>query len=388
MNAIRPLFLARHFWPRMDGATRTVADLAAELAARGHDVTVLTVLDHPQWPTTIQCRGASVERLPQPRPGRWGRFLHARRVARWLRENADRYNLIHVSDLRDDAETALWAVGRRVPVVLRHENTGPQGDCLWQNESSVGGRIKKRCMAAAALVGPSSLACDELKAAGYPRSRIHHIPRGVAQRPRRSAHAKRLARAALAESNAALDLPLWAPLAVYVGRLEASKRLDQLVAAWRAVADRWPHARLWLAGEGPERAALLRQIEARQLSDRVSLVGMFDQIDVLLDAADLFVSPSPDGDLPMALLEAMAAGLPVVARDTRGNREAVVEGQTGLLVPPGDAQGLAQAMFRLIHQPDLAAELGDAARQRVHEHFPLAKMIEDHITLFEKLIAG
>ncbi|MCX7424258.1 MAG: glycosyltransferase family 4 protein [Planctomycetia bacterium] len=387
MSPIRPVFLARRFWPRMDGAARTVADLAAELAARGAEPTVLTVLEHPAWPASIRCRGVSVKRFAKPL-GRLGEFRYERELARWLRENADRYDLLYVSGLKHDAYAAVSAVGGRVPVVLRAEKAGRHGDCLWQLDARCGRRIKRCCLKASALVGPSRQTHAELVAAGYPRPRIHHIPHGVSPRPKRNHRTKRLARAALAESRSALDLPNWAPLAIYTGRLHRAKDLAQLVAAWRPIADRWPNAQLWLAGDGPDRAALLEQIEARHLTGRVALVGTFDCVDVLLDAADLFVHPSPDEDMSVSILEAMAAGLPIVACDIPGNRDLVSDGCEGLLTPPGDAAALSAAIGRLLDQPELAVQLGAAAQDRAGRDFPLAKSVDAHITLFEELLAG
>jgi glycosyltransferase involved in cell wall biosynthesis len=388
VSVIRPVFLARRFWPRMDGAARTLADLAAELNAHGGEATVLTVLEHPHWPAPIQCRGVSVARLPKPSPGRLGEFCYARRVARWLRDHADRYNLVYVSGLKRDARTAIAAVGRRVPVVLRDERAGWNGDCLWQLEARGGWGIRNSCMKAAALVAPSRQTHQELLVAGFPKNRIHHIPHGVPPRARRTSQTKRIARAMLAESHPALDVPAWTPLAVYTGQLHREKNLASLVAAWRKVVDRWPDARLWLAGEGPERTSLLEQIEARRLSGRIFLVGMFDHVDTLLDAADVFVLPSPEEDMSVSLLEAMAAGLPVVACDTPGNRDVATDGRHGILTPPGDAAALAAALLRLIGQPELAADLGAAAQDHVNEHFPLAKTVDTHITLFETLLGG
>ena len=387
MSLIRPVFLTRRFWPRMDGAARTVADLAAELSAHGAGATVLTVLEHPAWPASIRCRGVSVRRFAKPE-GRLGEFRYERGLARWLRENADRYNLVYVSGLKQDAYAAMSAVGGRVPVVLRAEKAGRRGDCLWQLDARCGRRIKQRCLKAAALVGPSRQTHAELVAAGYPRPRIHYIPHGACPRPKRDHRTKRLARAALAESRAALDLPNWAPLAIYTGRLHRAKGLAHLVAAWRPIADRWPSAQLWLAGDGPDRVALAEQIEARHLSGRVALVGAFDHVDVLLDAADLFVLPSPDEDMSVSLLEAMAAGLPVVACDVPGNRDLVSDGREGLLTPPGDAAVLSAAIARLLNGPGLAAAMGAAAQDRASRDFPLAKSVDAHITLFEELLAG
>ena len=86
----------------------------------------------------------------------------------------------------------------------------------------------------------------------------------------------------------------------------------------------------------------------------------------------------------MAILEAMAAGLPVVAADVPANRWLVSDGQDGVLTPPGDAAALGRAISRLLEQPDLAARLGNAARERA-SHLSLAQMADAHLTLFDRL---
>jgi glycosyltransferase involved in cell wall biosynthesis len=241
-------------------------------------------------------------------------------------------------------------------------------------------------MKGAAFVGASRAIERELKAAGYPRPRIHFLPDGVPIPPPRTAAVKARARAVLAEASAALEMPHWAPLAVYTGRLQPSQGLQKLVAAWGPVAARWPNGRLWLAGGGPGRAALRQQIEALNLTDRVVPIDVFDEVDELLTGADLFVSTVPSAGTSVSLLEAMAAGLPVVAGDTPGNRDLISDGRDGLLVPVDDTDAVSEGIIRLIDQPDLAAGLGAAARQHAVEEFSLAKMVEKHVTLFERLV--
>jgi glycosyltransferase involved in cell wall biosynthesis len=175
-------------------------------------------------------------------------------------------------------------------------------------------------------------------------------------------------------------------LAVYAGRLDADKSLEQLVLAWGRVHSRWPHARLWLAGDGAFRTVLQSQIKAMNMADHVKLIGVFDTVDVLLSAADLFVLPMTEGCPSVGLLEAMGAGLPIVAVNTRGNRDVLCDGSEGLLVAAGDVGAFCDGIVRLFEQSELASQLGAAARDRAMEEFSLAKMADDHVTWFEHLI--
>ncbi|MBN2216663.1 MAG: glycosyltransferase family 4 protein [Pirellulales bacterium] len=387
MSGYRIVFVARRFWPEWDGASRTLGALAAALVERGWRATVLTVQQYPRWSAMLRWRGVAVVRFPLDPTSRRGEAGYVRSLGRWFREHRGEYDLVYVAGLRHDAHAVLGAVGRGVPVVLRAETTGRWGDCLWQIDARDGRRIKQRTMRAAALIGPSEQARHELIAAGYPRDRVHFIPYGVPTQPPRDAAGRTTARRWLAADRPELALTDAAPLAVFVSRLDHGRGLDVLLAAWRGVAARRPHARLWLVGHGPWQATLQQRIDAAGLDGRVTLAGRFDEVDTLLSAADVFVSPSPEADLSVALIEAMAAGLPVVACDRACNREAVDNERQGLLVPPGDADALASALGRLIDQPELARRLGAAAQVRANERFALAKMVDAQVTLFEQWLA-
>jgi len=368
------------------GPQKVMADLAAELVRRGCEVTVLTGKWHPNWPTQICFDNVRVVRLSPPPEGalRTIRYLHSLR--QWLADNRDRYDAVYVSSLKHEAQAALRTVGDRVPVVLRAESAGRSGDCLWQIDAAAGRRIKQHCMKAAALVGPSLAIERELQAAGYPRSIIHHLPNGVPLPPPRTAESKSAARSVLAEANEDLRVSGWMQLAAYTGQLAPGKGLEHLVTAWKSIVTRWPNARLLLVGEGPEKAALVRRIEASRLRRRVDPIGVFDDVETVLAAADFFVRPSTETAVPVSLIEAMAAGMPIVAADAPGSREALGDDSRALLVPPQDPDSLAAAMTRLIDDPALAARLGTAARQRAVDQFSLAEMADRHVRLFEEVV--
>jgi glycosyltransferase involved in cell wall biosynthesis len=159
------------------------------------------------------------------------------------------------------------------------------------------------------------------------------------------------------------------PLLVCVGRLDRYKGHDHLVEAFAALIRERPRARLLLVGDGRFREALTVQVRSAGLSDRVRFTGALGDVRPALAAADVFVQASDEEGLPGAVLEAMAMGLPVVATDVGGTREAVDDGVTGLLVPPRDASALATAVRRLLDDPELGARFGSFARKRAAEAF-------------------
>ena len=146
--------------------------------------------------------------------------------------------------------------------------------------------------------------------------------------------------------------------------------------------DRIPGARFVLVGDGPERAALARQAHNLGIADRVALRGLVAQGADVLSEMSVFALPSHVEGMSNALLEAMAAGLPVVATDVGGNGEVMVAGETGLLVPPRDPDALAEALVLLLKDPERARAMGAAGRARVEQSFTVEQMVARLQTLY------
>jgi glycosyltransferase involved in cell wall biosynthesis len=114
-------------------------------------------------------------------------------------------------------------------------------------------------------------------------------------------------------------------------------------------------------------------------------LGNRDDVPSLLASVDLFVLPSLWEGLAMALLEAMAVGKPVVATTVSGTSQAMISGQTGLLVPPGESQALAEAIIQLISDPTLAQAMGQAAKHHVTLNYSAQKQADEHLSLYRDL---
>lgn len=387
MSLPRLVLVTRRFWPLVGGAEIVMARLAAEFQSREAPTTILTGRWQTDWPAEVEHHGVRVVRLSNPSQRVWGTLRYMQSLARWLRQHRESFDLVYVSMLKHDAYAVIGEARRgQFPVALRAECSGLTGDCHWQLEARCGLRIKRRCLQAGTLIAPGPAVERELIAAGYPRDRIHYVPNGVPIPSPRDAAARAAARNTLAEAHPALTLAPDAPLAVYTGRLNPVKGLEHLVAAWPAVLARRPTARLWLVGEGPCRASLASQIGNLGLSGRVVLAGAFDDVEDFLLAADLFVLPSLEEGMSLALLEAMAAGLPVVATAIAANQVLVEDGRHGRLARTGDPAALASAINDLLDHPQQAAQLGAAARARVRAEYSLEKMAEDHLRLFQQLV--
>ncbi len=385
--------VTRRYPPLIGGAERMLSYLAPALAALGADVTVLTArpsdLDlnlnlDPDGSTSrstpslpafeeVPTPGGrlTVVRLASARLRILGTGLYMGRLRRWL--GSQPIDLAYVSMLKHDAHVAVGVGHRRgFPVVLRPEGAGATGDLAWQSWGRFGRRIGRRCRTADAIVSISAAITAELTTVGYDPTTIVELPNGVP-----------------VPDTPWQPRPDWqaAPRALFVGRLAPEKGLDLLIDAWSEVRARHPEARLTLVGEGPERPALAARIVRLGLSAAVDLPGATTDPAASLRAADLFVLPSREEGMSIALLEAMALGLPVVASDIPGNRRLIVEGVHGRLAPPDNPAGLAHAILDRWADFDRAVSMGRAARQRIAQDYSITAVARRHMELFRSLIA-
>lgn len=210
---------------------------------------------------------------------------------------------------------------------------------------------------------------------GVPADKIAVIPNGVDTRRYRR-------RGEREKTRAGLGIAPGERVVAVVATFKEQKGHRYLIEAAAALAPDYPEARYLLIGDGELRADLEQRIAAAGPACQFRLLGLRPDVPDLLAAADLFVLPSLWEGLPMALVEAMAAGLPVVATDVSGTRGVMVDGETGLLAPPGDAAALARAIGALLDDPARAAAMGAAARRRVETQFSARKQAADHLALF------
>lgn len=166
-----------------------------------------------------------------------------------------------------------------------------------------------------------------------------------------------------------LGIPLEVPVLMTATILRPGKGLDVLIRGIPLLRSRLPEVRLLIAGDGPLRESLVAQAEAEGLSPQIHWLGWRRDLPDVLPAADLFVLPSLEDAFPTVLLEAMAAGLPVVATAVGGIPEIVEPDRTGRLVPPGDAEALARAAGELLDRPEVRTAMAEAACRRVRESF-------------------
>ena len=225
-------------------------------------------------------------------------------------------------------------------------------------------RLTSRLLAAHVAVGDR--AADEIaRFIGIPRSTLRVIRNGVAE-------------TAIGNSPRAHT----GPVVGSIGRLDWQKAYDVLV---RALPD-LPGVTAVIVGEGEERGRLEALAAELGVSDRLELAGWIDDARSRLAAFDVFVLPSRFEGLPLVAIEAMLAGVPVVATDVGSVSEAVVDGSTGQLVPPDDPAALARAIASLLADPALRLEMGQRGRHRALELFRLEDMAARYETLYDEVL--
>jgi glycosyltransferase involved in cell wall biosynthesis len=175
---------------------------------------------------------------------------------------------------------------------------------------------------------------------------------------------------------------------IFVGRLARQKRPDLAVEIVRLVRADHPDAELWVVGDGPERAELERLVDSAGLDGAVRLLGARRDLPELLRESACLLLPSDYESCPYAVLEAMAAGVPVVATDVGGVPELLDDGVQGLLVPPRRPDMAAAAVSRILADPELARALGDAGRMRARERYSLERMVTDTVAVYDELLAA
>lgn len=186
--------------------------------------------------------------------------------------------------------------------------------------------------------------------------------------------------------RARLGLPPSARIVLAVGALVEHKGHRHLVQAMPALVANVPDVHVVIAGEGPLRPSLEELARALWIAPRLSLPGRVDDLAGWFQAADLFVMPSVEEGLGTSVLDAMAAGVPVVGSRAGGIPEMVRDGFEGFLVPPGDPAALATAIRAILEDPAVHARMSRSARKRVDEGFRVERMVEETIAVYRDVL--
>ncbi len=188
------------------------------------------------------------------------------------------------------------------------------------------------------------------------------------------------------EAERLLGLEPGRPTIGVVAGLKPVKNHPVLLRAFKNVRGKIADCRLLFVGDGPQAQELRELTHELGISSDVHFLGFRRDIGAILPACDLVTLASRSEGFPLAILEAMAAGLPVVATDVGAVSEAVIAGQTGLLVPPGDVEALAEALASVLGAPDRAREMGRLGRERFEERFTIDRMVRGYESVYEAVV--
>ncbi len=360
----------------LTGIEQHVLALLRALQGRGVEAD-LVILDGPGETAESVLDAARATGIPARRE-RLGRMLDPGLFAR-LRDDlrVRRPSLVHTHLLDADLYGTLAArhAGVRAIVSTRY-NEAPG------HTPRPAGWLRRRKWARPdRIIAVSGYAREEALARGIPPGRLAVIPYGI------DPGGLRVGGGARAVLSAELGIPADARLIGIVAALTGCGGVQQGVEAMWHVSALRPDVHLLLVGDGPAREALAQQVRGFRLGNRVHFLGWRDDIPAVIAALDVLLMPCSGRDQSAVLLEAMALGTAVLAGAGGGVDEIVTDGETGLLVPPGDVDHLTSSLSLLLDEPDLRHNLAEAARSRVAERFPFERMVAGTLDLYRDLLA-
>lgn len=354
------------------GAQRVLLDQANWFKTQGHNVTAAFLYDkeglYEKWKNEVDAPLLDLQLL---RTGdhflnRVTGFLGGLlRLWRLLRRQ--RFDVIETFTYQSNlvALPLAWMAGLPVRIATHHGRV--EDVPVWQERLHV--LIARNF--ASKMIAVSNEVCEQLVSSGMDRRSIVVIPNGISlSKPNQQEKGVVRKR---------LGLPEGAIILISVGRLVYQKAHNILIDALEAPTVRELDVALYIAGEGSLRTRLEAQIQNLDLGNQVHLLGNKDNISTLLSVSDIFVLSSRWEGLPIALLEAMGTSLPVVATRVEGVEEVVQNGIQGLLVPPEDANALAEALLQLIKDPLLRTKMGIEARKRIHDYYTTEIMCRKYL---------
>jgi glycosyltransferase involved in cell wall biosynthesis len=341
---------------------------ARGMIARGHQVTLLCPAEAPIFAAASR-QGVPVQALPIARKG-W-RGMAAMR--RWLQANRG-VSLINTHSSTDSWLVALaCAALRRAPPIVRTRHVS---STVPDNRPT---RWLYRKAARHVVTTGEALRQQLHRDNGLPLAHLTSVPTGI--------DLSRFAPGDKGEARAALGL---APEGSYLGivsTLRSWKGHNYLLQAMTRLSAAHPDLRLLIVGDGPQRQNLEHKIAELGLGGKVVLVGQRDDVPLWLNALDIFTLPSyGEEGVPQAIMQAMACAVPVVSTTVGAIGEAVLDGETGILVAPRDADALYDALARLISDSAMRMNMGQAGLARARQRFGTAAMLDKMEAVFFQTI--
>lgn len=375
MKSIHTVMILHSYYPIIGGAERQLQALLPLLKERGVRATVLT-RRYPGLSTFELIQGTPVFRLPAIGPKPIAAFTFI--ISAFFQLLKLRPDVIHSYDLMSPTSAALLVQKfHKVPVIAKVLSGGPKGDIDRIHHRPNGmARLRSITRQVDKFIVISQEIALELDAVGASQDKYVFIPNGVD--PEKYIPATPLQKSELRKT---LNLPANALIALYVGRIIPEKRPEHLLAIWNNIRRKFPQSILIMVGDGSE----LDRLRSLQVNG-VYFTGQVESAEAYMQAADIFVLPSAREGLSNALLEAQAAGLPVVATAIGAAPELIKDGKSGLLVPVDDVISLEKAVLRLFGDVDLRTVLASAGRELVIAKYSLQSTANQLENLYRNLV--
>jgi glycosyltransferase involved in cell wall biosynthesis len=371
---VRRVLLA--FEPPDGGVAEQVLQLARLLPEHGWEPTVAGPAEAITYPA-LEEAGVPIARLDIDRGLNPARYLQATAaLAARLRDG--RFDLLHAHSSKAGVLARVAARRARTPAVYSPHCfafVGPQR-ALRRLPAIAVERGLARVTAATICVADDECEVAREARIGAP-DRLRVVHNGAAA-----------CREDLERDAELAEFAAGGPLAAVLTALRPQKAVHVFVAAAPAILERVPDARLAVIGDGELRGELEAQARALGVGDRLRFFGFRRPAARQLREIDVFVLPSLWEAFPISVLEALACGVPQVATDVGGTGEAVAEGETGLLCPPGDAAALADRVARLLADPAARERMAAASRDRHAERFTLDRMATETAAVYESVVAA
>jgi glycosyltransferase involved in cell wall biosynthesis len=385
---IKVCLYSDRFFPIVGGTELQAFRMAGKLAEAGRVSFMVVTRRHDlSRPESEEVAGLSIYRIPPAGLGKRAEFSFALSSIIFLWRKRKDFQILHfllVSFPNSLVALAMKLLGKRVLVKIAGAGVLSRGN---PSVRLIRNFILRRMDG---FLATTDEIAREFQGAGFDPRRIHRIPNGVD-----TGHFSPLAGPEKKNQHRALNLPEEGKIILYAGRISAEKGPHLLLEAWLRLAGGFPDLFLVIIGSGqfqgqnvePRMDQLLSEPAARVFRERVFRRGEIPDLAPYLKAADLFALPSVQEGLSNALLEAMAAGLPVVATRLPGTVEALGGSEGAVLVAPGEVQELTRGLEEMLSVPGRWPEAGGENRKRAVEKFSLAEVARKYSELYDSLVS-
>jgi glycosyltransferase involved in cell wall biosynthesis len=398
----RVCLLTETYYPLTGGGESQTRVLAASLRNRNFQVLIITRRCSDSWKEIDLVDGVSVYRIPPVGTGRFTRWFMLFWSLLALAKTRSQYDVVYVSGFKSLGLSAVLAAKLlRKRCILKADSNGEMSGEFFAaglkkfglTPSSIIVRIllsgrNKILRGANYFVAITTGIAEELKSEGVDPSSIALISNGI--------DTDRFSRITAFEKQSlrqTLVIPRKGIIITYAGRLVSYKGLPLLLRVAEVIQSEFDHVGFVLIGSGGFdmhncEDELKKFVKAKGLEESIYFAGEVDNVHEYLQASDIFVLPSEEDAFPLALVEAMACGLPVISTPVGGIKEIITDRQNGLLVQARDFQQLYQVISGLIRDPTLSASLGTAAVQTVQERYSAGIIIQKYCELFRRVHSG